>query len=72
MTDNQKKYIEYLDSSCARKGLKIRSTDEDLLGADWKEYYKNFTLEYTGEVITKMKVALGLPIVLPMKGRPKK
>ena len=72
MTLSQKKYIEYLDSCCARKGLKIRSTDEDMLGADWKDYYKNFTPDYTGDVITKMKVALGIPIVLPMKGRPKK
>ena len=72
MTLSQKKYIEYLDSCCARKGLTMRSTDEDLLGAGWQDCYKNVTPEYTGEVITKMKVALGIPIVLPMKGRPKK
>ena len=57
MTPNQKKYIEYLDSECARKNLTIRSTDEDLLGAGWQDYYKNFTPEYTGDVITKMKMA---------------
>ena len=72
MTDNQKKYIEYLDSECNRRGLKIRSTDEDLLGADWKECYKNVTLDYAGEVIVKMKQALGLPIVMEMKGRKRK
>lgn len=72
MTDNQKKYIEYLDNECARRGLSMRSTDEDMLGADWKEYYKNFTLKYTGEVINKMKLALGIPIVMEMKGRKRK
>lgn len=72
MTDSQKRYIEYLDSECKRKGIAMRSTDEDLLGADWKEYYKNFTMTYTSEVIHKMKLALGLPIVMEMKGRKKK
>lgn len=72
MTESQKKYIEYLDSECKRRGIQMRSSDEDLLGEGWQECYKNVTLKYTGEVINKMKVALGLPIVLTMKGRPKK
>jgi len=72
MTESQKKYIEYLDSECKRKGIPMKSTDEDMLGADWKEYYKNFTPQYTGEVINKMKMALGIPIVMEMKGRKRK
>ena len=72
MTDNQKKYIEYLDNECQRRGLKIRATDDELLGDDWKEYYKNVTLDYAGEVIVKLKQALGLPIVMKMKGRKRK
>ena len=72
MTESQKKYIQYLDSECKRRGLAIRSTDEDLLGKGWEETYKNFTLTYTGEVINKMKMALGLPIVMEMKGRKRK
>jgi len=72
MTESQKKYIEYLDSECKRKNLTMRSTDEDLLGEGWQECYKNVTLEYTSEVITKMKIALGIPIITFMRGRPKK
>ena len=72
MTESQKKYIEYLDSECKRRGISMRSTDEDLLGEGWQECYKNVTLKYTGEVINKMKVALGLPIVMEMKGRKRK
>lgn len=72
MTESQKKYIEYLDSECKRKGLAMRSTDEELFGADWKEYYKNFTPDFTSEMITKMKMALGFPIVMEMKGRKRK
>lgn len=61
MTDKQKAYIEYLDWKCKTQGLSIQSTDEELLGRDWKVNYKNFTPKYTGEVIDKMHEALGIP-----------
>lgn len=72
MTESQMKYIKYLDSECTRKNLAIRSTDEDLLGKGWEEIYKNFTPTYTGEVINKLKIALGIPIVMEMKARKRK
>ena len=72
MTDSQKKYIQYLDSECVRKNLTIRASDDDLLGKDWEEGYKNFTLDYAGEVINQLKTALGLSIVMTMKGRKRK
>ena len=71
MTDNQKKYIQYLDSECKRKGLATRSTDEDLLGADWEEYYKNYTIDYATEVIVKLKKALGLSVNMVLGGKKK-
>ena len=72
MTENQMKYIKYLDSECERKGIAIRSTDEDLLGQEWDEGYKNITPTYTNEVIIKMKQALGISVVMEMKARKRK
>lgn len=66
------KYIKYLDYECQRKNVGIRATDEDLLGNGWEEIYKNFTPAYTNEVIIKMKVALGIPVVMEMKARKRK
>lgn len=71
MTDKQKDYIISLDNRCKSKGIPTRSTNEDLLGADWLDHYKNFTPEYTGEVIDKLRFALGLP-VSDMSARRKK
>lgn len=62
MTDKQRSLIIYLDNLCKEKGLKIRAYNEDMLGKDWFKSYKNFTPEYTSEVINKMKSALGMPI----------
>ena len=61
MTDKQKAYIEYLDDKCRRLGIKRHSTDEDLLGKDWKPVYKNFTPTYTEEVIIELHKVLGIP-----------
>ena len=62
MTDKQRSLIIYLDNLCKEKGLKIRASDDDLLGKDWFKSYRNFTPDYTSEVINKMKMALGMPI----------
>ena len=70
MTDKQRSFIVYLNSLCEEKHLSIRATDDELLGDDWFQNYKNFTPEYTSEVIDKMKTALGMPITT--KARKKK
>lgn len=62
MTDKQRSLIIYLDNLCKEKGLKVRASDDDLLGKDWFKAYRNFTPDYTSEVINKMKMALGMPI----------
>ena len=62
MTEKQRNLILYLDTLCVERGLNIRAKDEDLLGADWFKTYKNYTPDYTSEVINKMKMALGMPI----------
>lgn len=62
MTDKQRNLIIYLDCLCKERGLKIRASDEDLLGNGWFEHYKNYTPEYTSEVVDKLKTALGMPI----------
>ena len=62
MTDKQRSLIIYLDNLCKEKGLKVRASDDDLLGKDWFKSYRNFTPDYTSEVINKMKMALGMPI----------
>ena len=62
MTDKQRNLVLYLDSLCKEKGLKIRASDEELLGKDWFKTYRNYTPEYTSEVVDKMKMALGMPI----------
>lgn len=62
MTDKQRNLVLYLDSLCKERGLKIRASDEELLGKDWFKSYRNFTPDYTSEVVDKMKVALGMPI----------
>ena len=72
MTENQMKYIKYLDSECKRKGIAIRSTDEDLLGQEWEVGYKNITPTYTEQVIITLKQALGISVVMKMKARKKK
>lgn len=69
MTDKQRTYIRYLDSKCQIRGLKIKSTDNDLLGADWEKYYKNFTPDFTSEVIDKLHEALGMPKTEKPKGK---
>ena len=71
MTDKQMNYILYLDDLCVRQGIKMNSCDEDLLGKDWFSSYKNITLDYTNEVINKMKKALGLPISEFKRGKKK-
>lgn len=70
MTDKQRNLVLYLDTLCKEKGLKIRANNEDLLGNDWFKYYKNYTPEYTSEVVDKLKMALGMPVT--KKGRKKK
>lgn len=62
MTDKQRSLIIYLDNLCKEKGLKVRASDDDLFGKDWFKSYRNFTPDYTSEVINKMKMALGMPI----------
>ena len=62
MTDRQRNLIIYLDNLCKERNLPIRASDDDLLGKDWFKFYKNFTSQYTSEVVDKMKVALGMPI----------
>ena len=62
MTDKQRNLLIYLDNLCKERGLKIRASDEDLLGKDWFKTYRNFTPEYTSEVVDKLKTALGMPI----------
>lgn len=62
MTDKQRNLIIYLDNLCKEKGLNIRASNEDLLGKDWFKTYRNFTPDYTSEVVDKMKTALGMPI----------
>ena len=62
MTDKQRNLILYLDTLCKERGLKIRASDDELLGKDWFKQYKNFTPEYTSEVVDKLKMALGMPI----------
>lgn len=62
MTEKQRNLILYLDTLCVERGLTIRAKDDELLGKDWFKQYKNFTPEYTTEVIDKMKLALGMPI----------
>lgn len=70
MTDRQRNLIIYLDNLCKEKGLQLRASNYDLLGKDWFKQYKNFTPEYTTEVIDKLKLALGMPIThkKPRKG----
>ena len=72
MTDKQKEYIISLDDRCKRQGLSVRATNDDMLGADWLNHYKNFTPEYTGEVIDKLRFALNLPVTPKMKARKKR
>ena len=62
MTDKQRNLIIYLDNLCKEKGLTIRASDDDLLGVGWFKTYKNYTFEYTNEVINKLKIALAMPI----------
>lgn len=62
MTEKQRNYILYLNTLCCEKGLKIRAGDDDLLGKDWFKSYRNYTFDYTNEVIDKLKVALGMEI----------
>jgi len=62
MTEKQRNLILYLDVLCAEQGLTTRASDDELLGKDWLKTYRNFTPEYTSEVIDKLKVALGMPI----------
>lgn len=62
MTEKQRNFILYLDKKCQEKNINIRSNDDDLLGSDWVKYYKNFTPDYTSDVIDRMKKALGMPI----------
>ena len=62
MTDKQKDYIISLDNRCKREGLSISASDEDLLGIGWETVYKNITPQYAGEVIDKLRFALGLPV----------
>ena len=71
MTESQMKYIKYLDHNCMTRGLKVRADNDDLLGKDWDKTYKNVTLEYANEVISKMKTALGLPTEIRLGGRKK-
>jgi len=40
----------------------LRASDEDMLGKDWLKSYKNFTSDYTSDVINNLKKALGMPI----------
>ena len=69
MTDKQRNLIIYLDALCKERSLKIRASDEDLLGKNWFQHYRNYTPEYTSEVVDKLKMALGMPIT--KKGRKK-
>lgn len=62
MTDKQRNLIIYLDNLCKEKGLPIRASNEELLGKDWFKHYRNFTPDYTSEVVDKMKTALGMPL----------
>lgn len=62
MTDKQRNLIIYLDSLCEERGLRLRASDEDMLGKDWLKSYKNFTPDYTSDVINNLKKALGMPI----------
>lgn len=62
MTDKQRNLIIYLDTLCLERGLKIRANNDDLLGKDWFKHYKNYTPDYTSEVVDKLKTALGMPI----------
>ena len=68
MTDKQRNLIIYLDNLCKERGIKLRASDEELLGYDWFKNYKNYTPEYTSEVVDKLKTALGMPIT-PRKKR---
>lgn len=69
MTEKQKRYIKWLDYQCMRKRLPIRAIDEDMLGKDWEEVYKNITIDYAGEIIAKLHNALGIENKpLPKKG----
>ena len=69
MTEKQRNLILYLNVLCAEKGLKIRATDDDLLGKEWLKTYRNFTPEYTNEVIDKLKMALDMPITKKARKR---
>lgn len=62
MTEKQRNFIIYLNSLCQEKGVDIRADDSELLGVNWWKDYKNFTPDYTSEVINKLKAALGMPI----------
>lgn len=62
MTDKQRNLIIYLDNLCKEKGVKMRASDDELLGQGWFIVYRNITFEYTNEVIEKMKKALNMPI----------
>lgn len=68
MTDKQRNLIIYLDNLCKEKGLKIRASDETLLGKDWFKVYRNYTFDYTNEVIDKLKMALSMPITKKKRG----
>jgi len=62
MTEKQRNFILYLDTLCVERGLKIRASDENLLGKDWFKQYKNYTPQYTSEVVDTLKTALGMEI----------
>lgn len=62
MTEKQRNLVLFLDIKCKEQGIKTRASDEELLGADWFAHWKNFTPQYAGEVINKLKTALGMPI----------
>ncbi len=68
MTEKQRNLILYLDTLCVEKGLKIRASDDELLGKNWFKTYKNYTFEYTSEVIDKLKTALGMKITEKKRG----
>ena len=69
MTEKQRNYILYLDTLCVEQGLNIRAKDDELLGKDWFKTYRNFTFEYTNEVIDKLKTALGIEITKKKRGK---
>lgn len=71
MTDKQRNLLLYLNHKCREQGINMRADDDDLLGKDWYENYKNITFDYTIEVIDKMKTALGMEITKKKRGSKK-